>query len=234
VINKETFAMAFSLPRRASRGRSLAKGPLVARLIGICLGLAALAAAPAVLAADPAAARTEAFINAFKKVKSGDTLSPADKKANEKAFAELDKFMDFETLTSKPLEPRAAKFTAKQKAQFATEFRDLVRRIAYPNSGDFFRDAKLKIGAPAEKAGATAVPIDAHLPKEDLRTTIELFWTNKGGALKLTDVAFDGDSLVKDYQNQFARIVDKEGAAGVMKKLEDKRAELAKGGGGTK
>jgi phospholipid transport system substrate-binding protein len=183
-------------------------------------------------AADPATARTEAFINAFKKVKSGDSLTAADKAANEKAYAELDKFMDFETLTTKPLEPRAAKFSAKQKATFATEFRDLIRRIAYPNSGDFFRDAKLKFGPPSEKEGATVVPVDANLAKEDLKTKLELYWVKKGGALKLSDVAFDGDSLVKDYQNQFARIVDKDGAAGVMKKLDEKKAELAKGGTG--
>jgi ABC-type transporter MlaC component len=42
-------------------------------------------------------------------------------------------------------------------------------------------------------------------------------------------VAFDGDSLIKDYQNQFARIVDKEGASGLMKKVDEKRAELDKG-----
>src|SRR5687767_424663 len=68
-------------------------------------------------AADAAVERTEAFINAFKKVRSGDNLSAADKKANQKVFVELDGFMDFATLTSRPLEPRAAKFSAKQKAQ---------------------------------------------------------------------------------------------------------------------
>lgn len=181
-------------------------------------------------AADPAVARTEAFIAAFKKVKAGDKLSAADKKANEKVFAELDQFMDFDALTNKPIEPRAAKFTAKQKAQFTTDFKDLIRKIAYPDSGEFFREAKMKMGAPAEKAGATAVPIDAHLVKEDLRTQVELHWVKKGAQLKLVDVAFDGDSLIKDYQNQFARIIDKEGVAGLMKKVDEKKAELAKGG----
>ena len=137
--------------------------------------------------------------------------------------------MDFDTLTTKPIEPRAAKFSAKQKTEFATKFKDVVRRIAYPDSGEFFRDAKLKFGAATEKGEATVVPIDAHLAKEDLRTKIELYWGKKGGTLKLVDVAFDGDSLIKDYQNQFARIVDKEGVSGLMKKVDEKRAELDKG-----
>jgi phospholipid transport system substrate-binding protein len=182
-------------------------------------------------AAAPAVERTEAFIATFKKVKSSEKPTAAEKKANEAVFAELDKFMDFDTLTEKPIEPRAAKFSAKQKTEFTTKFRDLVRRIAYPDSGAFFREAKMKVGEPAEKDGATVVPIDAHLPKDDLRTKLELYWAKKGagGTLRLVDVAFDGDSLIKDYQNQFARLIDKEGVAGTLKKLDEKKAELDKG-----
>jgi ABC-type transporter MlaC component len=180
-------------------------------------------------AAAPAVERTDSFIATFKKVKSGDKVSAADKKANEATFTALDKFMDWDTLTTKPIEPRAAKFSAAQKKEFATKFKDVVRRIAYPDSGDFFREAKLKVGEATEKGELTVVPIDAHVVKDDLRTKIELIWGKKDGTLKLVDVAFDGDSLIKDYQNQFARIIDKEGVSGAMKKVDEKRAELDKG-----
>jgi ABC-type transporter MlaC component len=172
---------------------------------------AAMLGGQARAASSPAAERTESFIAAFKKVKSGDKL------------------MDWDTLTTKPIEPRAAKFSPAQKKEFATKFKDVVRRMAYPDSGAFFREAKLKIGEATEKGGATVVPIDAHVVKDDLRTKIELYWSKQDGALKLVDVAFDGDSLIKDYQNQFARIIDKEGVSGAMKKVDEKRAELDKG-----
>ncbi len=192
-----------------------------------------LGAAGTARAAAPAVDRTEAFIAAFKKVKSPDKPTAADRKANEPAFAELDRFMDFDAITSRAIEPRASKLSAKQKADFSSKFRELIRAIAYPNSGQFFRDAKLKIGDASEKNGATVVPIDARVVKDDLHTKMELYWSRpKGapdGALKLIDVAFDGDSLVADYQNQFARIVDKEGAAGLLKKLDEKKAELDRG-----
>jgi ABC-type transporter MlaC component len=177
-------------------------------------------------AAPTAAERTEALIATFKKVKSGDKLSAADRKANEQVFAEIDRFMDFQSLTGKPIEPRASKFSVKQKVEFADKFRDLIRAIAYPNSGGFFRDAKLKLGAPTDKEGATVVPLDAHVPKEDLRTKLEFSWVRRDGTLKIADVSFDGDSLIKDYQNQFARIIDKEGVAGLLKKMDAKKAEL--------
>jgi phospholipid transport system substrate-binding protein len=206
-----------------------ARGLLLAPLVAF-FG-AGLVAAPT-YAASPAADRTEAFIAAFKKVKSSEKPTAADRKANEQAFAEIDRFMDFEALTEKPIQPRAAKFTAKQKTEFSSKFRDLIRAIAYPDSGRFFRDAKLKVGEPVEKDGATVVPIDARVPKDDLRTKLELYWAKKDGGLRLVDVAFDGDSLIQDYQNQFARIIDKDGVAGLLKKLDEKKAELDRGAQG--
>jgi phospholipid transport system substrate-binding protein len=201
------------------------------RLIFAVAGVWLMGAAAPTWAAPAAVERTESLIATFKKVKSGDKLSAADKKANEAVFAEIDKFMDFEALTTRPIEPRAAKFSPKQKAEFASKFKELVRAIAYPDSGTFFRDAKMKIGAAAEKGDATVVPIDASVPKDDLKTKLEFHWSKVGGALKIADVAFDGDSLIKDYQNQFARIIDKEGVAGLLKKLDEKKAELDKGAG---
>jgi phospholipid transport system substrate-binding protein len=210
-------ARAGHLPRR---GRSRLLTALAVGGVGL-IGLAGSA-----VAAPAAAERADSFIATFKKVKSGDKLTAADRKANEQIFAELDQFMDFETLTGKPIEPRASKFSPKQKSEFTSKFRDLVRRIAYPDSGQFFRDAKMKMGAPVEKGPVTVVPIDASVPKDDLKTKLELFWAKKGTTLKLVDVAFDGDSLIQDYQNQFARIIDKEGVAGLLKKMDDKKAEL--------
>ena len=203
-----------------------ARGLLLALVVA---GATAGFSAPA-QAASPAVDRTEGFIAAFKKVKSSDKATAADRKANEAAFAELDRFMDFEAITEKPIQPRASKFSPKQKAEFTTKFRELIRAIAYPDSGRFFRDAKLKVGEATEKDGALVVPIDARVVKDDLRTKLELYWAKKDGGLRLIDVAFDGDSLIQDYQNQFARIIDKEGVAGLLKKLDEKKAELDRGG----
>ena len=83
----------------------------------------------------PRGGTEEAFIAAFKKVKSGEKLPAADKKANEAAFTELDKFMDFDALTTKPIEPRAAKFSARQKEEFASKFTDAGPAHGLPRFG---------------------------------------------------------------------------------------------------
>lgn len=191
--------------------------------------LALSVAGPAVAAPrSPAAERTDAFIATFKKVKSGAT-SAADKAANEKVFAALDGFFDFDTLTAQPIAPRADKFSPAQKEEFSKRFRAIVRGSAYPDSGAFFSRAKLKVGEAKAAGDDQLVTIDASVPAEDLQTAIELRWRNVKGVLRVVDIGFDGDSLVKDYQSQFARIIDKDGVAGLLNKLAEREAAIAKG-----
>jgi phospholipid transport system substrate-binding protein len=177
-------------------------------------------------AKDPAQVRAEAFIAGLKRVKP--LKSPADRAANEKVFTELDGFIDFDSLTVEAIKPRADKFNADQKAEYMKKFRELVRLIAYPDSGDFFKEAQVTFKPVEAKGAVTNVPFNARMAKEDLETDVTLHWVGKGEAAKLIDVSFDGESLVKDYQNQFTRIIDKDGVPGLIKKLDERRGELAK------
>ena len=72
------------------------------------------------------------------------------------------------------------------------------------------------------------VPAKVVVASEDLKTDLDFRWRRVGGALKVVDVSFEGDSLLKDYQNQFARIVDKSGPAGLQKAVDERRAAVAK------
>lgn len=68
----------------------------------------------------------------------------------------------------------------------------------------------------------------ARIPKKDMETTVTFRWVQTGGAWRIVDVDFDGSSLVKDYQNQFGRIIGKEGAAGLQKRIDDRLADERK------
>ncbi len=171
--------------------------------------------------------RTEAFIAALLKVKPDDgKLTKADKDANQKVFTELDAFFDWDYLVSSPIQPRIDKFSAAEKAEYLKKFKELVRLIAYPDSGSFFKKAKYTVGAPKEEKDITTVPIDAKVVKDDLETKVDIHWAKSADGLRIHDVSFDGDSLIRDYQNQFVRIIDKEGAKGLIAKIDKRRAEL--------
>ena len=196
---------------------------MLLKTLTVALALLAPFAASAA-AKDPAQAKTDQMIAAFKAVKAG-----AGEAANAKPYATLDSLIDYDTITARSIEPRAAKFTAAQKAQFYKRFRELIRLQAYPDSGAFFRDAKLTFKPVTTEGNVSNVPFRAYIAAEDLETNVTLHWTKAAdGSLKMTDVSFEGDSLVRDYQNQFAKVVDKEGVAGLFKKLDERHAALSK------
>ena len=189
------------------------------------------ASAPAIDPARQAAivrTHTDRLIDAFKRVKDDDgKLSAADKAQNARAYAELDDMLAREHFTAIAIAPRQDKFSADELKTFKAEFWDVVQRVAYPGSGAFFREGEVKIGAPTNKGDVWTIELNAYVPSEDLETVVGLQWQG-GEVMRIVDVLFDGDSLVRDYQNQFARIVDKDGAKGLLKLLADKRAELSK------
>jgi ABC-type transporter MlaC component len=188
--------------------------------------VAAIASSPQARAAGPSAAdRTQALIAAFKKLKPEATApGPADEAANASVFREIDGFIDFETLTSAPVAPRAAKFSADQMAAFRAKFKQLIRLSAYQSSGALFREARITLLPQRAVAGVSAVPLKASFPEKHTEVVIEFRWTRRAGTLKLVDLLFDGDSTVTQYQRRLSRLIDKHGVAGMMAAL-DQRAE---------
>jgi ABC-type transporter MlaC component len=181
--------------------------------------------------AEDAKKRCDAFIQALLKVRQADegkTLAPADKAANEKVYTELDGFFDWGYLTGEPISPRADKFSKDERTQFEKKFKDVIRLVAYPDSGSFFRKAKWKISQGKDDGDDKATArIDAS--KDDLDTKVDIHFKLLDGALRIYDVSFDGDSLVQDYKNQMVRIIDKGGANGVkdlMAKVDKRKADL--------
>ena len=205
---------------------------MVGRTLALALAVALALPAPghAATPATPGKDRTESFIASLKKVKKDDgKLTEADKAANARMFGELDGYLDFETLTVKPIAPRADKLNAEQMASFRSKFKELIRLIAFPNAGNFFRKATYALRPEEQKGELLFVPVQVKLPEEDMETEVQFQWAKVSGSLKIVDVLFEGDSLVKDYQNQLAKIVDKNGVTGLFKALDDRLAELAKG-----
>jgi len=173
--------------------------------------------------------RTEGFIDRLLAVKAIDKgpLPKADLEANAKVFAELDGFFDWDYLMSEPVKPRIDKFSPTEKDEFTKKFREVLRLAAYPDSGSFFRTAKYKVNLGKETApDRVTVSIDAK--KGDIETQVDIHYKKMGDTLKLYDVSFDGDSLVKDYQNQMVRIIDKGGAKDLIAKIDKRKAELEK------
>lgn len=193
------------------------------RSLYISIGVISLCAAQVAMAADEPTSRTNSLLTTFKKVKTapeGKALAPTDTQANQAVFMELDGYFDYPTLTAGAIEPHKNKLTPAQQTKVKESFTELIRLVSYPNSGTFLRDAKYTV-KPGKKEGEKAqVVMHAEVPKEDFETDVAFVWEEQGGTYRIVDVRFDGSSMVRDYANQFGRIIEKEGSEGLVKKLE--------------
>ncbi len=169
--------------------------------------------------------QTAALIAAFKQVHlapEGGALSAADKEANKVAFAQLDNFFAYPQLCDAVLGPYAAKFSSSQRSRFNADFRNLVRNVSFTRSASFVKQAKVDVGKAKALGKQQRVDMHATVVEQDLETNVTFVWQDIGGQWQITDVDFDGVSFVKDYQNQFGKIIKKEGPEALLKKLASK------------
>jgi ABC-type transporter MlaC component len=214
------------------------------RLVHLSLSLALSAASVSVASAAPAnpapasatdpapvLQRTEALINAFKQVKrapEGTPLTAAQRAENAKTFAVLDGLLASEVISSTPITPHQAAFKPEQLETFKTLFWQTLRLVAYPDSGQFFEDAKYTLAAPVQSGLRFDIKMHAELEEQDIETDVVFHWQAINGTLRVVDVSFDGASLMTDYTNQFGRIIKKKGAAGLMAILQKKHDQVQK------
>lgn len=192
-------------------------GSLVERMLGALLGALVAAAPP-----GGSIARTEGLIETFKAVhrSEGAPLTPEEQRQNQVALAALDGYFDFDRLVGDPMAPHEGKLDAPQLRRYREVFTELIRTVAWSNAGGFFREATWTLRE-VETAGGADVHMAARVPRKDLDTDVIFHWRTRGdGPLLLVDVSFDGDSLVADYRNQFGRILEREGAAALISRLE--------------
>ncbi len=209
-------------------GAGVSAGTRATIVTAIAAAILILVGAGAARAADSALDRTRKLIATFKTVKTapeGGKLSPADEAANGKVFTSLDGFFDFPNFATDCLGPSVSKLSPAQAKDFKERLVDILRKRGYPNGGSVFNDGVVKEGKPADRAGATAVPLKISFPKQDITMDVEFVW-NKSG--KIVDLVLDGDSLAKDYRNQVGKIIAKGGPEDLLKRLGDKQKDAGK------
>lgn len=162
------------------------------------------------------AEQTQNMIKTLKQVKKND----------EATYKKVDAYIDYHTITYESIAPHRSKFSDQQAKEFSRLFESLIRLVAYPQSSSFYEEAQSEFHKPIIKKNIAIVNSDAVIEKEDFEMEIGYQWKKNGDQWQLSDLIIDEDSLVKDYQNQFGRIIAKEGVEGLIKKVKDKIAEV--------
>ncbi len=197
----------------------------------VTLALFTLTASFSMASSKTALEKTHLLVDILQKVVTpaeGQKISAAQKSANTKIYGQLDALIDFKKLTEGPVAPHRKSLSKKQINTIKALFKDAIRNIAYNKSGSFFDGAELTWGEPLTKGKQTDISLDIFVEEEDLEVSLVFHWAQTGKKLQLFDLSIDDASLVKDYQNQFGKIIKEEGAKALVTKLKKRLDEAQK------
>jgi phospholipid transport system substrate-binding protein len=177
------------------------------------------------LAKESPEARTQQLIDALQKRHAHPAAQAAA--GPEAADPQLDALFDFERLGTDPIAPHQKSFKPAQLQTFKEVFGALIRSKAL-HSGAALCEGTLSIATPVLSGKKARVEVHVVQPEKDVDLRITFVWEDEGSAWRVVDVELDGSSVVKDYQNQFGRILKKDGPEVLIKKIRARLDEARK------
>jgi ABC-type transporter MlaC component len=186
-----------------------------------------LCAAPVALAqgARPTPkALTEQVVATFRAL--NDPSVPPAQRHSPAQLRALDAFFDFDALSAASFQSHKRALKPRQLAELQQTFRSLLTVLTH-HSGEQLAQGDVAIGTPRQVQQNCVVEFAVSRPDEDLTSNVALTWQRRPNGWQVVDVAFDGASVTKDYENQFGRILKKDGAEVLVTKLKERLARVS-------
>lgn len=152
------------------------------------------------------------------------TLSEQDRAANAQAQKVLEGTLSIQDISKQMLGPQWDKLSASEQKAFIQLLQDLLQKVAYPKSAEFFGD--LRIEYVNERINGTEAVVETTVshPKEG-QVSIEYKLHQVKGKWMLADVLLDSVSLVTNVRTQMQQVIAKESYQGLLKRMRDKLTE---------
>jgi phospholipid transport system substrate-binding protein len=181
----------------------------------------------AALAADSRAAEPKADEGATEALKqrteeiraslppSGDEMTPDVRKRVESIVT---KTIDLRGMLESALGSRWKQMTEKQRKRLLAAFESRFRQTS---SGDLdpYRSTKIEY-RPEVKAADGAVHVPTRVVIKGEPTDITYAMRREKEGWRIVDIIIDGVSTVANYRSSFARVIQKDGVEGLIRRLE--------------
>lgn len=203
-------------------------------LLGVAL-LAALLAASlagvgAALAAPPAAdgspmariKQTNDRVSRILKSKSGDTAT-----ARTEMQGIVDGLIDYDEVARRALAQHWEPLSAAQRKEFVATLRELIEKNYEKQLRTRLDYAVAYRGEQIDNEQATvATTVKVHTKGKSTETNIDYRLRKDGARWMVWDVITDDVSMVRNYRDQFNKIIAKESFDGLLKKMRKRIADL--------
>lgn len=147
-------------------------------------------------------------------------------KNKQKILKTINSMMDFDTLCKDSLGKHWEPRTDAERKEFSETLQALIEKNLIKRLKDS-KDNVITYGEEkvnGEKASVATTVKVGNDPRADA-TEIIYKMRKKGASWIVTDMVTDGISLVANYRDQFNAHINKDGWAGLMKRMKDKLAE---------
>jgi len=155
-------------------------------------------------------------VRAYNKDSGGVTKTDAQKVVEET--------LPIQDLSKEVLGPHWGKLDSSEQKSFVQLLKDLLQKVAYPKSAEFFGD--LQIDFVGERVMGTDAVVETTVshPREG-QVTIEYKLHQSKSQWTLTDVLLDSVSLVTNVRTQMQQVISKESYQGLLKRMREKLTE---------
>ncbi|HDL90006.1 MAG TPA: ABC transporter substrate-binding protein [Thermodesulforhabdus norvegica] len=151
-------------------------------------------------------------------------LSPKDIKYNNKLYGEISSLIDIMGISRYALDDDWNRVGASGQKKFQNLFRQLLEKVAYPNTAKFFKDLELEIrNVKVIKSKAMVYTSVYH--EEEGRVDIDFKLQKNDHSWVIVDVYLDGVSLVRNLRTQCQKIIREHSFAELLKRMEKKLSE---------
>jgi phospholipid transport system substrate-binding protein len=124
---------------------------------------------------------------------------------------------DFPDMAREALGPQWEKLSTGERSEFSAIFQDLFVDSYSRLVLDFVKNEKVLYTA--EEAQGDKVMVKTSIYRVNEQIPVDYYLAETGGKWLVRDVSVDGVSIVGNYRRSFARIIQTESFAGLMKRL---------------
>ena len=154
----------------------------------------------------------------------GGALTPAQAASNRARVERAHALLDLEGLAASSLGGAWANLGAGQRSDFVDLLKDLLAKVAYPQSSRFFTDLELEMSDGGERGGRQRVIVEVRHPDEGL-IELDFFLVERGSTWVVVDIHLDGASLAANIRSQIRKTFESEGYDGLTKKMKARISE---------
>jgi len=166
----------------------------------------------------------EELLGTIQKIRTGDQLSPEQRKANSARSQKALNYLDIAEISQKTLGKYWSKRTDEEKVRFSKLLGDLFIFVAFPNSGQFFTDLDLAFAESEIEKTKAFVPMTV-VHKNEGEIEIDFFLKQNSDDWKVVDVHMDGVSMRNNLRSQFYKIISKNNFGDLVRRMEKKLKE---------